>query len=190
MNSINTSSGYAIFDVFPKEFRNGESIERLSQFVNDAYWEYRKEYISPGPFMIRTSTEEIEDLIDHKQKKLFVAVCKTTNVIAGTILYEPLDEISASFGLFAVEPEHRKNNLGSHMVSYLEAYALNQGIEQIKIKVLGFGGRLIKYYESLKYHKTEVKYKFTDLSQAKLNPQYENSAEAYYFEMKKNILES
>lgn len=159
------------------------------KIVNNAYWNQQKIYLDAGDQSLRTSASEVANLLYSRTNKLFLAVHKETDSIAGLILYDHTNKVkSASFGLFAIDAVHQGKQLGNHLVKFVEEYAERRGKAKIKIEVLGFAKRLQGYYETLGYKKTGTSHRFSDVSQAKLKSEYVNSPDACYVVMKKTIV--
>ena len=163
-------------------------LEKIITLVNEAYWDQQQHFFNDTPrARERINAENIDQILNNPNKKLYLMIDKTNNAVAGTILLETVPEKNhAKFGLFAISKEYQGRGLGPTLVTHVEKKAQSLGKRKMKIEVFIFAPRLAHHYGRLGYSYTGKKYEFPHWDSVRLEHQFEDKN--YLIGMKKKII--
>lgn len=169
------------------EARNSDQ-EKIINLINESYWEEQQLFfIDSLESRERISRSKFTKLLSDPERKLFALIDEVNKEILGVIvIHFSRESDHVGFELFAMNKKYAGKKLGHVLLEYIENYALSLGKKRIKIEVLAFAKKLIRYYENLGYSLTGKTNTF--FHENCVRAKYQNSGKHYLLEMTKDLV--
>lgn len=144
-----------------------EDFPKLVKLINETYWYHIHSFFYDVPESVeRINLKELHNLLQSKIHRIFTLINDET--IAGVIVTEcPVEKVYMKFSLFAVDKSMAGKKVGHLLIDHVESFAKKQSKKSIKIEVLIFQEKLVRYYQQLGYAFTGKTFPFSHVEYVK-----------------------
>jgi GNAT superfamily N-acetyltransferase len=110
--------------------RDGGLVERIASLINSVYaaaenglWRAQATRTTPAAVARFVEAEEM-------------AVAMVGSELAGVVRVQAVSEVTAEFGLLAVDPDHRGLGVGRGLISFAERHSRERGLRVMQLELL------------------------------------------------------